>query len=99
MRKAAEILLFGDFFTAEKADRLGLVTEIVEDGQTLERALDRARALTLLPAEAVRQTRALMRRLDQDALRRAVDEEEGYFLTLSQQPDAKAAFAAFLKKR
>lgn len=98
-RKAAEILLFGDFFNVEKADRLGLVTEVVEDGEALARALDRADALTRLPAEAVRQTRSLMHRFDQEALRRAVDEEEGHFLALSQQPDAKAAFAAFLKKR
>ena len=50
---ARELLLIGDRFDASRARTLGLVTEVVDDGAALDRALELAHQLAELPAAAV----------------------------------------------
>jgi enoyl-CoA hydratase len=52
----------GGLFLPEEAVRLGLVQEVVEPGQLLERAVERARALAELPPLAFAQVKASLRR-------------------------------------
>jgi enoyl-CoA hydratase len=54
---AADWMLTGRTVTAEEADRRGLVSELVEPGALLERALERASAIADLPALATRMTK------------------------------------------
>jgi enoyl-CoA hydratase len=54
---AADWMLTGRTVTAEEADRRGLVSEIVEPGALLERALERASAIAELPALATQLTK------------------------------------------
>jgi enoyl-CoA hydratase/carnithine racemase len=51
--RAKELVLLGDRFGAERAQALGLVTEVVGDGESLPRALALAERLAALPPLAV----------------------------------------------
>lgn len=57
MVQAKKYLLTGDFITAEEAERIGLVTEVVETGESLERAQALARRLADGPQRAIRYTK------------------------------------------
>src|SRR5262249_61632740 len=61
-QRAAELLLLGQPFTAEKALAAGIVTEIVPQEALLERARTAAAGLAALPPESVRLTKQLMKR-------------------------------------
>jgi enoyl-CoA hydratase len=54
---AADWMLTGRTVTAEEADRRGLVSELVEPGALLERALERASAIAELPPLATQMTK------------------------------------------
>jgi enoyl-CoA hydratase/carnithine racemase len=58
--RAKEMILIRTRFGAEEAQALGLVTELVADGTSLERALTLARRLSELPALAVKVTREVI---------------------------------------
>lgn len=55
--KAKRYLLSGDWFSAEEAERCGLVTEVVDDGTAFERAMEWARQLSALNPAAVQLTK------------------------------------------
>jgi enoyl-CoA hydratase len=62
--KAKRYLLTGDSFSAEEAERLGLITEVVDEGSGIARAKIYAERLAAGPSEAIRYTkRALNQRL------------------------------------
>jgi enoyl-CoA hydratase len=56
--KAKQYLMTGDFISAGDAERFGLVTEVVEDGESLARATVVARQLAAKPQFAIRATKA-----------------------------------------
>jgi enoyl-CoA hydratase/carnithine racemase len=55
--RAKELVLLRERIDAAEAHRLGLVTEVVGEGQALERALAHARRLAALPALAVQMSK------------------------------------------
>jgi enoyl-CoA hydratase/carnithine racemase len=59
-QQAAEIFLFGEEISADRARRLGLVNEVLPSEHVLERALARANQLCDLDPAAVRQTLSLL---------------------------------------
>jgi len=98
-QRAAELLLLGQPFTAQKALAAGIITEIVPEAELLEYARTAALALAALPPESVRMTKALMKRASRAAVRERMDEELGLFGERLRSPEAKEALAAFLEKR
>jgi enoyl-CoA hydratase len=62
MIRAKKYLLTGDWITAEEAERIGLVSEVVDDGQCLERALQIASRLAQGPQAAIRGTKKALNR-------------------------------------
>jgi enoyl-CoA hydratase/carnithine racemase len=61
-QKAAELTLFGEPFDAAEAHRLGLVTALAPDAVALAALVtERTRTLAGKPAEAVRETKRLLR--------------------------------------
>lgn len=95
--RAAEWLLLGEPFGADEALAAGLVNEIVTD--PLVRAIERAQALAAKPPEAVRLSKALLRRPTEAAVQAAMEEEGARFVERLASPEAQAAFMAFFARR
>jgi enoyl-CoA hydratase/carnithine racemase len=98
-RRAAEMLLLGQAFGAEKALGAGIVTEIVPEAELLERARQAALALAALPPASVRMTKALMKRGSAQAVQDRMTEELELFGERLRSPEAKEALGAFMQKR
>jgi enoyl-CoA hydratase/carnithine racemase len=98
-QRAAELLLLGQPFTADKARDIGIVTELVPEDQLMEKAEKTAMALAALPPESMRLTKQLMKSAHAEAVRRQVAEEGRIFIERLASPEAKEAMRAILEKR
>ena len=98
-QRAAELLLLGQPFTAEKAKEFGFVTEIYPEDQFLQKAEAAAAALAALPRESVRLTKRLMKARYGKTVQDTIAEEGKLFVERLGSPEAKEAMSAFLEKR
>ena len=98
-QRAAELLLLGQPFTAEKAREVGIVTAVVPAENLLAEAEKAANALASLPPESIRLTKKLMKERYSEAVAQAMAEEGRIFRERLAGPDAKEAMSAFLEKR
>jgi enoyl-CoA hydratase/carnithine racemase len=98
-QRAAELLLLGKPFTAEKAFAAGIVTEIVADADLQNHALSVAAALVALPPSSVRMTKALMKTRYGSAVVEAMESEGEKFRAQLGSAEAKEAMTAFFEKR
>jgi len=98
-QRAAELLLLGQPFTAEKAFAAGIVTEIVPEDRLLEHARNAAAAIAALPPASVRLTKQLMKRQTGQAVAAQMTEESRLFAERLQSGEAKEALTAFFQKR
>lgn len=98
-RVAAELLLLGDFFDAARARKIGLVNRVVNDDALIDEAVALAERLTMLPMEAVRTTKAMLRQPWNRTVREAIEAELPHFERLLASPEARAAFRQFLESR
>jgi enoyl-CoA hydratase/carnithine racemase len=98
-QRAAELLLLGQPFGAEKAFAAGFVTEIVPEAELLEYARNAAAAIAALPPASVRAAKALMKRPLLQAIAAQMDEESRIFSERLQSAEAKEAMTAFFEKR
>ena len=94
-QRAAELLLLGQPFTAEKALAAGIVTE----EKLLEHARQAAAAVAALPPASVRLTKQLMKRQLTQAVASQMEEEGRIFAERLQSGEAKEAMTAFFEKR
>lgn len=98
-QRAAELMLLGQPFNAEKAHDIGIVTAIVPQERLLEEASKAAAALALLPPESVRITKRLMKSWHAQVAKAAIAQEGRVVLERLASPEAKEAMRAFLEKR
>lgn len=98
-RRAAEMLLLGGPFGADKALAAGIITEIVPEGELLERARQAAAALAALPPASVQMTKELMKRGLAQGVQERMTEELQLFGERLRSPEAKEALRAFMEKR
>ena len=98
-QRAAELLLLGQPFNAEKAKDVGIVSEIIAEDELLLKAQQTARALAALPPESIRLTKQLMKKRYGTALGETIREETKIFTERLSSPEAKEALSAFLEKR
>ncbi|MGB6056391.1 MAG: enoyl-CoA hydratase-related protein [Burkholderiaceae bacterium] len=75
LRKSREWLLTCKVFGGQEAFDAGFLSELVEPGQTLERARQTARELAKLPAESIRLTKQMLTRTTREELKEAFDNE------------------------
>jgi enoyl-CoA hydratase len=96
---ATELVLTGDPITAERAHELGMVNELCEPGQALERALAFAERIAVNAPLAVRESLGVMRASED------VDDDEAFRLSnaamarLSKTEDFAEGPRAFIEKR
>ena len=98
-QRAAELLLLGQPFSAQKAYEVGMVTEVIPQDKLIEHALQVATALAALPPESIRLTKRLMKSRHGQGLAAAIEEELRIFGERLHSPEAKEALSAFLEKR
>jgi enoyl-CoA hydratase/carnithine racemase len=98
-QRAAELLLLGEPFSAQKAKDFGLVTEVIPEDQLFDFALAQAKKLASRPAASVRLTKRLMKQGQAAAVMQQIKIESGHFGERLASPEAKEAFSAFLEKR
>jgi enoyl-CoA hydratase/carnithine racemase len=98
-RRAAELMLLGQPFDAEKALAAGIVTAVVPEAELLEHARSAAAQLAALPPSSVRLTKELMKRAPAQAVAERMAEEHRLFGERLASPEAREAFTAFLEKR
>jgi enoyl-CoA hydratase/carnithine racemase len=96
--RAADLLFFGEPFSADVAHQLGIVNQIFPELDLLQSTTVRAQELAEKPPSALRATKALLKR-NSGAITKAMDSESAQFAALLQGPEAKEAFAAFLQRR
>jgi enoyl-CoA hydratase/carnithine racemase len=93
---AAELLMLGEVFSAQKALSAGLINSIHDD---LEKATQTLLSkLCKKPVDALRQTKALLKN-DIPNIKAHIDEELKWFVQAMQTEAAKEAFSAFIEKR
>ena len=98
-QRAAEMLLLGRPFGAERAMAAGLVNEVVPAERLLAHAREAALAVAALPVEAVRITKELRRRPYARALEERMAEEIRIFGERLHSPEARAAMGAFFQRK
>lgn len=98
-QRAAELLLLGEPFSAQKAREIGLVTEVVPEEQLFDTALAQAKKLAAKPAASLRLTKQLMKQGRAEAVAQRIKLESDHFGERLNSPEAKEAFSAFLEKR
>ncbi|MBI2320298.1 MAG: enoyl-CoA hydratase [Betaproteobacteria bacterium] len=97
--RAAELLLLGEPFSAERALEIGLVNAIVPPAQLLDTAAAMARRLAQKPPDSLRVTKSLMRRALMPGIEQAMAAENLAFRERLGSAEAKEAMSAFLEKR
>jgi enoyl-CoA hydratase/carnithine racemase len=98
-QRAAELLLLGELFTAEKACATGIVTAVCPNKEVLTTARNKALLLAAQPAAAVRLAKSLLKRDYAAALREIIIEESTQFMARLKSPEAAEALQAFMQRR
>jgi enoyl-CoA hydratase len=97
--RAMQLMYLGEPIDAREAERLGLINEVVPDGEALPRALDVARSISRRPKEAV----AAIKRGVRESLHSSREESVRLTLELSdhvfKSEDCAEGIRAFFEKR
>jgi enoyl-CoA hydratase/carnithine racemase len=93
------MLLLGETFDATTALDAGIVTRVVPAERALDAAHEAAAKLALLPPDAVRLTKALLKAAHRSAIDQQMAAEGRHFRALLSAPAAQQALQAFLAKR
>ena len=97
--RAAELLMAGDFITADEALRIGLYNRVVPDGEAREAALSLARQLARGPSLAIEITKDALNREAEMSLPAALEAEARAQAALMTHGDFREAYEAFVAKR
>lgn len=96
--KAAELLMLGEAFDAKTAGDIGLVSALSPSGEAQVMALATAAKLAAKPRQALRHTKALMRRKPEELRDRMLVEIE-IFQECLFSDSAREIMSAFVEKR
>ena len=97
--RAAELMLSGQRFDAQRARELGLVNQVVPDAELLPKARETAAVLAEKPVGALRATKKLMKQSSRSQLEQSSKAEAEEFAARIVGADFKEAMTAFFEKR
>ncbi|MEI6207464.1 MAG: enoyl-CoA hydratase [Desulfuromonadales bacterium] len=98
-RRAAELLLLGEAFDADKACAFGIVTAVCPDSEVPAVARKKALQLAAQPAAAVRLAKSMLKRDYAAQLQETITEEGVQFMARLKSPEATEALQAFMQRR
>ncbi len=93
------LVLSGKFISAEEANRMGLVSEVVEDEQTISHAIALAKTIASFSPIAVQQIKEVTNLGQDQSLQGALALERKAFQILFDTKDQKEGVNAFFEKR
>lgn len=96
---ASLMLLTGEVISAERAWQLGLIADLCEPGQVVERARHLALRIAAMPPRAVAATKRVLAQGPELPLDAALSLENREFLLLFDTQDQEEGMRAFLEKR
>jgi enoyl-CoA hydratase/carnithine racemase len=99
LAKAAELLMTGDFISAEEAERIGLYNRVVPRDQLETATREFAEKLARGPALGLAKTKEMLNREMHMGFESALEAEAVAQALCMQTPDFREAHAAFLEKR
>jgi enoyl-CoA hydratase/carnithine racemase len=99
LAKASELLMTGDFISADEAHRIGLYNRVVPEGESLEAATELARKLAKGPSFAIEITKDSLNREASMDLAGALEAEAQIQAALMLHPDFRESYDAFVEKR
>jgi len=97
--RAAELLLLGEAFGADKALQYGLVNAVLPNDQVEATAVAKAQQMAALAPVAVRTTKMLLKKWNNDTAGEAIQHEASHFMPMLKGAEAIEAFTAFMQKR
>lgn len=97
--KAMKLILSGEMITADEADKMGLLSEVVEDSETITRAIEIAEQLANFSPIALEQIKEVALLGADMPLTSALALERKAFQILFDTQDQKEGVKAFLDKR
>ena len=93
--RAAELLLLGEAFSAEKTREYGIVNAVVAADALDELAWSKAQQLAAKPPQALRQTKMLLKRGTQEAVQETIDAELGIIAERLVSDEVRGIMEAF----
>lgn len=99
LTKATELLMLGDFISAQEATEVGLYNEVVEPERLMERAQEVAQKLAKGPAFGLAMTKELLNRAMSFDLETALEAEAQAQAICMQHPDFRESYDAWKQKR
>jgi enoyl-CoA hydratase/carnithine racemase len=98
-QRAAELLLLGEPFTAQKALEYGLVNAVLPNAEVEAFAIGKAQHLAALPPKALRTSKMLLKKWSQPNLAESIRLEADHFMPMLKGDEAIEAMTAFMQKR
>ncbi|MGX9462082.1 enoyl-CoA hydratase-related protein [Shewanella sp. A14] len=96
-QKAAELILLGEAFDAQKAEKLTIINRVVSPDELISFSLAQAKKLAALPPLSMQASKRLLR-YNQAEVKAQMKLELVEFAERLQSDEAKQRFQAFLKK-
>ncbi len=97
-RRAAQLLMLGEAFSADDAREYGIVNAVFDDADYQQKAWEKAEQLAALPAASVRLVKAQMKAAFPH-FAEGLARESMQFRDRLSSPEAREAIGAFLQKR
>ncbi|WP_341917000.1 enoyl-CoA hydratase [Hydrocarboniphaga effusa] len=97
--RASELCLLGEMFNAQTAKDAGIVNGVAPAAELEALARAQAEKLSRQPPNALRTTKALLKRWTQDRMPEVIRSEAAEFMPMLKMPEALEAMGAFMQKR
>lgn len=97
--RALEMALLAEKFSAEKAERCNLVTEVVDDEQLMDRALEVAEKLAAMPTRTLALIREQVRAALESSFEASLDVEARCQQASTETEDFREGMLAFAERR
>ena len=98
-QKAAELILLGEQFECQIAEKIGLVNAIVPEENLFAKALETAEKIAQKPAESIRAARELLKHGMKDAVSVAMSRELDLFNERLAAPEVATAISGFFERK
>ncbi len=98
-QRAAELFFFGDWFTAEEAEKMGMINKTFSENEWKDKVILLAEKLAEQPPNALRKTKELIKKHYLRNLKKLMPEEGAEFSRSQKSPEAQEAFKAFFERR